>query len=83
MYLQCKRRHDKQAKCNISDKEQAAIKFMKNKQSEGIIAIKPVDKGGGLCVMMQEDGWPTQGSLHPLWLYEIPILWTYHTEIFW
>ena len=51
----CKRRHDKRAKSNLSPKELAAIQFLKKKQSEGIITIKAVDKGGGICIMLRED----------------------------
>ena len=41
--------------CNISPSEKVAIKTLQNIQSQRLITVKEVDKGGGICIMNTDD----------------------------
>ena len=51
----CLKKHEEKKHCNISPTEKQAIKTLQNIQSQRLITIKEVDKGGGICIMNTDD----------------------------
>ena len=51
----CLKKHEEMKHCNISPSEKVAIKTLQNIQSQRLITVKEVDKGGDICIMNTDD----------------------------